>query len=250
MNTDYLFSFKTKLSSIPVPEKLNNPFISTIPPIALVAIKEFQKFLLSKSEDWNFVFQEQKGKMFGVIVVKQTDGSLVYLATNSGKLPNNIQCPQLIPSVLDDSKDDFFNRGMKELAVINRQIKQTDHNEVVDELTILRKQKSANLQKRLFENYRFSNLLGASKNVLEIFNDSIVANPPAAAGECAAPKLLQYALEHQLQPIAIAEFWWGLSTITNKKKHSQTYPACEKRCRPILEYMLNDSSLFHRANQT
>ena len=71
--------------------------------------------------------------------------------------------------------------------------------------------------------------------------------PPSAAGECAAPKLLQYAIEHQLKPIALTEFWWGNST--KEKTHNVFYPACKNKCRPILEYMLEDTELFINRTQ-
>jgi len=72
-------------------------------------------------------------------------------------------------------------------------------------------------------------------------------NPPAAAGECAAPKLLQYAFEHRLKPIALAEFWWGNPSQNKEREHKVFYPACKNKCRPILEYMLNDTALFEHA---
>jgi tRNA pseudouridine32 synthase/23S rRNA pseudouridine746 synthase len=99
----------------------------------------------------------------------------------------------------------------------------------------------------LFAHYRFLNRNGTEKNVLEIFESSTQGNPPAAAGECAAPKLLQYAFKHQLKPIALAEFWWG--NLENKEKeHKAFYPACKNRCRPILEFMLEDSLLYKNAS--
>ena len=62
--------------------------------------------------------------------------------------------------------------------------------------------------------------------------------PPAGAGECAAPKLLQYAFQQQLTPLAMAEFWWGASPKSEMKKHQQYYPACSGKCQPILKHML------------
>lgn len=97
-----------------------------------------------------------------------------------------------------------------------------------------RKQKSASLQQQLFENYSFLNQYQESKSLGEIFQQ----NPPAGAGECAAPKLLHYAFTHQLKPIALAEFWWGQSPKSEIKKHRQYYPACIGKCKPILSHML------------
>lgn len=81
---------------------------------------------------------------------------------------------------------------------------------------------------------------------MEIFKYSAHGNPPAATGECAAPKLLQYAIKHQLKPIALTEFWWGSSAENNEKKPRDYYPACKNRCQPILEYMLEDTELFSK----
>lgn len=61
---------------------------------------------------------------------------------------------------------------------------------------------------------------------------------PAGAGECAAPKLLQYAYKHQLKPIAMAEFWWGDSPKAEIRHHGYYYPACKGKCEPILKHML------------
>lgn len=62
--------------------------------------------------------------------------------------------------------------------------------------------------------------------------------PPAGSGECAAPKLLNYAYQNQLKPIAMAEFWWGQSPKSQVRKHKQFYPACRSKCEPILGHML------------
>lgn len=97
-----------------------------------------------------------------------------------------------------------------------------------------RRVKSAELQQQLFENYAFLNQSGELKSLGKIFN----GNPPAGAGECAAPKLLHYAFQNQLKPIAMAEFWWGQSPKSEVRKHQQFYPACTGKCEPILSHML------------
>lgn len=102
-----------------------------------------------------------------------------------------------------------------------------------DKINILkesRRKKSAALQQRLFKEYSFLNQFGKRKSLGEIFDN----NPPAGAGECAAPKLLHYAFENNLKPIAMAEFWWGQSPKSEVRKHGQFYPACKSKCEPIL----------------
>ncbi|MEY4833997.1 MAG: hypothetical protein RI980_112 [Bacteroidota bacterium] len=93
-----------------------------------------------------------------------------------------------------------------------------------------RKAKSAQLQQKLFSEYSFYNQYQEKKSLAEIFNN----NPPAGAGECAAPKLLHYAFQHQLKPICMAEFWWGLSPNSEVRQHKQFYPSCKSKCEPIL----------------
>lgn len=104
---------------------------------------------------------------------------------------------------------------------------------LVSEIVVLkelRKQKSSALQQKLFDAYSFLNQFGERKSIGEIFNN----NPPAGAGECAAPKLLHYAFENQLKPVAMAEFWWGKAPNSEIRKHKQFYPACKSKCEPIL----------------
>jgi len=76
---------------------------------------------------------------------------------------------------------------------------------------LARKTKSAALQQRLFDNYTFLNALGEDKSLGDIFLPTHTKRPVAGAGECAAPKLIQYAYLHKLKPVCMAEFWWGES---------------------------------------
>ena len=248
MNQQFLFKFKKDLSRIDIPEKLNNPFGKHIPEIARIAAKEFQDFITLESRGWGAELSIRRGKMFGVLVVQKEDHTFAYLGTISGKIPGNATCDNFIPSVFEESTDDFFiNKGMTELTEMGEKIRKTNNQKEILALTESRKLKSFALQNRLFENYQFLNLLGAEQNVLEIFKLSSHGNPPSAAGECAAPKLLHYAFKQQLKPIAIAEFWWGNPPKNKERSHKIFYPACKDKCRPILEYMLDDTSLFKQA---
>ena len=101
-----------------------------------------------------------------------------------------------------------------------------------------RKTLSADLQNRIFSQYQFVNKALTPKNLVDIFADTALKTPPAGAGECAAPKLLQYAFQQKLTPLAMAEFWWGTSPKSEIKKHQQYYPACTGKCQPILKHML------------
>jgi len=243
MDSQLIFDFSTDVSGVNIPLKINNPFGAHIPEISKIAAKEFQAFIALESHKWGYDFRTQRGKMFGVLVVQKNDDSYHYLGTVSGKFPGDHSCHKFVPTIFDHSAGDFFiNKGMTELTEIGSQIKKSNNPSEIISLKEIRRQKSMALQQRIFEHYHFLNLSGKEKSLLEIFKHSARGIPPAGAGECAAPKLLQYAIKHQLKPIALAEFWWG--NPTKEKEHHVFYPACRDKCRPILNYMLEDSELF------
>ncbi len=101
-----------------------------------------------------------------------------------------------------------------------------------------RKTKSATLQKKIMDHYYFLNQRGDKKSIGDIFDHTADVKPPAGAGDCAAPKLLQYAFLNQLKPVTMAEFWWGESPKAEIRKHGHFYPACRGKCEPILKHML------------
>lgn len=110
--------------------------------------------------------------------------------------------------------------------------------EEIEDLKRQRKQRSIALQQWLFEKYNFLNIKGESKNIIDIFKTKIIETPPSGAGDCAAPKLLQYAFKNNLTPICMAEFWWGKPHSSQIRKHGNFYPACRGKCEPILGHML------------
>ena len=101
-----------------------------------------------------------------------------------------------------------------------------------------RKQRSDALQRWLFSHFVVLNARGEKQHLLHIFADTKTPIPPSGAGDCCAPKLLQYAYIHQLRPLSIAEFWWGASPVGSLRNHLSYYPACRGKCLPILTYML------------
>ena len=108
----------------------------------------------------------------------------------------------------------------------------------IERLKTERKERSAALQRKLFEQFRMLNAQGEVKDLYTIFEQTVQKVPPAGAGECALPKLLQYAYLHQLKPLAMAEFWWGDSPKNEIRYHGYYYPSCKGKCEPILQHML------------
>lgn len=134
----------------------------------------------------------------------------------------------------------FFNNVNRYWEHILNSIKEQSST-FTNEIELLkeqRKTKSALLQQYLFEQYQFLNSKKEVKNLSQLFTNTVEQNPPAGSGECAAPKLLQFAFLNDLKPIAMAEFWWGQSPNKEIRKHKQFYPACQGKCKPILTHML------------
>lgn len=101
-----------------------------------------------------------------------------------------------------------------------------------------RKHRSDALQRWLFDNFLMLNTLGKTRSLTDIFSTTPQGVPPSGSGECCAPKLLQYAYQHHLRPLSIAEFWQGRSPKMEIRHHDHFYTACRGKCKPILEWML------------
>jgi tRNA pseudouridine32 synthase/23S rRNA pseudouridine746 synthase len=181
--------------------------------------------------------------MFGVLVVKDKEQNIGYLAAFSGKLAGSNHHNYFVPPIFDTlAEDGFLNKGMLNLAHLSEVIKQLEvlnsDQPRINELKIERKNYSNSLQNQIFEQYQILNQAGEIKSLLTLFEEANYKKPPAGAGECAGPKLLQYAFQHQLKPLALAEFWWGLSPKSATWKHQQYYACCKEKCEPILVHML------------
>ena len=124
----------------------------------------------------------------------------------------------------------------KRLEELETEVKHFDIE--IERLKTERKERSAALQRKLFEQFRMLNAQGEVKDLYTIFEQTVQKVPPAGAGECALPKLLQYAYLHQLKPLAMAEFWWGDSPKNEIRHHGYYYPSCKGKCEPILQHML------------
>ena len=122
--------------------------------------------------------------------------------------------------------------------IASLQVEAGNWEKQIQELKAERKVRSAALQQQLFEQFRMLNYRGEVITLCDIFEQTVHKTPPAGAGECAAPKLLQQAYLHHWKPIAMAEFWWGNSPKNEVRHHGYYYPACKGKCEPILWHML------------
>uniref|UniRef100_UPI003217E5D0 RluA family pseudouridine synthase n=1 Tax=uncultured Draconibacterium sp. TaxID=1573823 RepID=UPI003217E5D0 len=335
MDTCFI-AFDQSVQESELPEKFTFPFHYTPHALSILAANDLQNYLENQNDfehDFGFSGTHTNytcGKMFGILVVKNKDGELGYLAAYSGKLAGDNKHKRFVPSIFDAlNEEGFFRKGEKQLNNLNAEIKrleeqeeyllakenyrnfkaetETQHKAKKTELKKLkkdrkqkraeaeknmstadfealkeqfikesldqqyevkcwikaqkiqleklhaelstfeseikalknkRKKKSADLQQQLFDQYAFLNAKGKYKDLQSIFAETKLDVPPGGAGDCAAPKLLQYAYLNHYTPIAMAEFWWGKSPEKEVRKHRQFYPACKSKCQPILGHML------------
>lgn len=106
----------------------------------------------------------------------------------------------------------------------------------ITELKTLRARMSDDLQKWIFANALVHNALGESTTIWDLFQNQGLT-PPGGTGDCAAPKLLEYAYKNGLRPLAMGEFWYGKSPETAVRTHGHFYPSCTSKCGPLLGYM-------------
>jgi len=173
------------------------------------------------------------------------------LQNDSGKVVIDTELQELAQqSVFDKWRLKELSEHSQQ-SIWQLQVKVNEFTDQIAELKLQRKTLSADLQNRIFDQYQFLNKELVAKSLRDIFAETALKTPPAGAGECAAPKLLQYAFQKQLTPLAMAEFWWGASPQSEIKKHQQYYPACTGKCQPILKHMLagmplDENPLIHQ----
>ncbi|MCG3865487.1 MULTISPECIES: RluA family pseudouridine synthase [unclassified Photobacterium] len=105
---------------------------------------------------------------------------------------------------------------------------------VLTELKAKQSKLAAQLEQSINSQYRFVDQFGEYKDLNQLFD-----KPLQGAGDCAIVKLLQYAFNHQLKPLAMANFWWGKSPAPQMLKHKYFYEASKNKCEPILAHMMS-----------
>ena len=252
---------------------MNNPYLYRPQPSSLRAADALFQTILSHP-DWLPLFSQ--GKMLGVLVYSREPFKYIcaYSGVINGlNDPEHF----FVPPIYDlQNPDDFYLQKDAEISAINQSIAsltlkleaikefqvssefqvtrefqvssepetlkpETLHPETLSqqiaEQKALRKQLSTALQMEIFEHFDFLNPRGQYKNIVQIFSDARRGLPPGGAGECAAPRLLQYALQHKLPILELAECWFGASPRATLRVHGQFYPSCIEKCSPILNYM-------------
>ena len=126
---NYFQNFKEDISEIPLPEKFTFPFYYEPHHLAKIAAKEVQKYLKTQSDfihDFGLNKKSENppiGKMFGVLVVKNNENKIGYLAAFSGKLADNSLPEKFVPPVFNMRTDgSFYLKGEKEIDKLNKRL--------------------------------------------------------------------------------------------------------------------------------
>ena len=232
-------------TDIAKPERFTYPFCYEPHPLCQLAAKEVQAYIASHAE---IKEDADHGKMFGVLVVENQNNqsiqnnqsNLNFLAAYSGLLAGRNDWEYFVPPVYDAQQPDgHFKTTEREISRISRETSSTSNSSSTRGM-------SQDLQLWLFHQYQLLNARGETKDLVDIWQNYYdrpklrekFPLPPGGTGDCCAPKLLQYAYQHHLHPVCMAEFWWGQSTKEELRQHLNYYPACRGKCKPILTWMM------------
>ena len=181
-----------------------------------------------------------EGKMMGVLKARDAGGREDFLFGFSGLAGGRSVLEGFVPPIFDlTAPEGHFKLEEAEISRINGRILalRDSDPETAGALRAERKERSTALQEWIFRQYVVCNALGERKTILDIFAERGLV-PPGGTGDCAAPKLLQYAYLHGLKPLAMGEFWYGASPEKEVRRHGCFYPSCTGKCGPLLAFML------------
>jgi tRNA pseudouridine32 synthase/23S rRNA pseudouridine746 synthase len=190
-----------------------------------------QSELIHHKFSTDYLWGDARGQMFGVLECEDRSGNTAVLKAFSGQYNGKWMADGWVPPIIDV---DGFNRLVdpadREIKQLDRLIAGTKNPELIRQ----RKALSQGLMKQLHALYQLTNFRGETRPLTEVFQGGI----PTGAGDCCAPKLLNYAALHGLKPLGLSEFYWGKENKSGTRQHKQFYPACVEKCQPILGFML------------
>ena len=122
MSVSKFHTFQSPTDGIELPEAFTNPFHYTPHPLCLLATKEVQAYLETR-DDWRE--ELEKGKMFGVLVVRKPSGEIGFLAAFSGNLAHSNNHDYFVLPVYDLLRPDgFFKIEEEQITAINHDKRQ------------------------------------------------------------------------------------------------------------------------------
>lgn len=184
------------------------------------------------------LYGEARGKMFGVLVCKTPQGEQKTLKAFSGQYQGHWTIPGWVPPLFAPVAFKKLNDPMeRQIKALGREATNMPQGASCRE-TVLRKRKelSQQLMKDIHALYILNNFNGAHCQLHDLFRDG--RGIATGTGDCCAPKLLNFAALNDLQPLGLAEFYWGRSNRSASRQQGQFYRACADKCGPILGFLL------------
>ena len=232
-----------------IPQKFTYPFRYVPHPLVVEAA---QKLIAAIDSDplLKYIFAE--GKMLGVLVCEDPgSGALTTLNAFSGLAGGCSVLPGFVPPIFDTTTVPALRNIEGPVPPETASLRFGPTADAVPPLMVPRvaqvsegtgpsrdTRDSRELQEWLFRQYRVMNGMGEEMDVKEIFALRGLV-PPGGTGECAAPKLLNYAFRNGLKPLCMGEFWYGASPGSGEvRQHGRFYPSCTGKCGPLLSWML------------
>ena len=232
-----------------IPQKFTYPFRYVPHPLVVEAA---QKLIGTIDSDplLKYVFAE--GKMLGILVCEDpASGALTTLNAFSGLVGGRSVLPGFVPPIFDTTTVPALRNIEGPVPPETASLRFGPTADAGPPLMVPRvaqvsegtgssrdTRDSRELQEWLFRQYRVMNGMGEEMDVKEIFASRGLV-PPGGTGECAAPKLLNYAFRNGLKPLCMGEFWYGASPSSGEvRQHGRFYPSCTGKCGPLLSWML------------
>jgi len=203
---------------------------------AIAAAKELMARIDLELET-DSLYGEARGKMFGVLICRTPDGEEKQIKAFSGQYNGQWEMAGWAPPLFDVEEFHALNAPIeRQIKSLGRDAAKAGNESIRNELLLKRKQLSRQLMKQIHALYRLHNFKGDSCSLFELFPKN--RGIPTGTGDCCAPKLLNYAALHNLQPVGLAEFYWGKTNRSASRHEAHFYPACDSKCGPILGFLL------------
>jgi len=192
---------------------------------------------MDREVNTDYLYGEARGKMFGVLVCKAPDGATETLKAFSGQYNGQWELKGWVPPLFDVQQFHRLHDPVeKKIKALGREAAETADENSVQQILEQRKQLSRKLMKDIHALYTLHNYRAEQCSLAALFPDN--RGIPTGTGDCCAPKLLNYAALHNLQPLGLAEFYWGKTNRSASRHEGQFYPACTNKCAPILGFLL------------
>lgn len=211
--------------------------IHTIPrKPALSAAKDLMR-TINQELGTDYLNGEARGKMFGVLVCQTPQGKNKTLKAFSGQYNGQWLLEDWVPPLFDVEAFHTVNDPVeKQIKILGRDAERNCGNTMQRTLLQERKQLSRKLMRDIHALYTLHNFKGQKQPLSDFFPQD--RGIPTGAGDCCAPKLLNHAAIHELQPLGLAEFYWGRTNKSVTRHEGQFYLACKDKCDPILGFLL------------